>query len=73
MSKSDAILWLIDHLEPDLKAGGCHLYKSNLKGYSEYGCGVCENTLKTLAEVKKILKVSQKDTIKWDTTARITE
>ena len=73
MSKSDAVLWLIQHLEPELKMGGCHLYKSNFKGYSEYGCSVCKDRLDTLEQVKKILKVSQKDTMKWNATDRITE
>lgn len=68
MSKSDAILWLILHLEPELKAGGCHLYRSNPEE-----CIVCKDTLATLAEVKKILKVSHKNIMKWDTVARITE
>lgn len=67
MSKNDAIRWLIDHLEPELRAGGCHLYKNG------YICKECETRNKTLEQVKKILKVSQKDTMKWDTTARITE
>lgn len=73
MSKNDAIRWLIDNLDPVLKAGGCHLYKSNLKGYSEYGCSLCQDKLETLAEVKKILGVVLEDIMKWDTTARITE
>lgn len=67
MSKADAIKWLIEHLEPELKAGGCHLYQCN------YDCKLCADKLHTLEQVKKILKVSQKDTMKWDTTARITE
>lgn len=67
MSKSDAIKWLIEHLEPELKAGGCHSYQNG------YFCKECEAKNKTLEQIQRILGISQKNIIKWDATARITE
>lgn len=49
MTRDEAIDWLFEHLEGEIRTGGCC-------EYVELGaCRECERNLKELAEVKQVL------------------
>ncbi len=56
MTKEEAIRWLLNNLEPEIKYGGCGTYKQYHTD-KDFGCTVCDENLKTLANVKKVLEV----------------
>ncbi len=51
LNQKAAINWLFRHLEPEIRSGGCHLFKANPDS-----CQVCKANMNMLTLVKQVLK-----------------